>query len=1017
MIKKPLLCCAVLIVFALSVLAQQITGSIKGNVTDPLGSLITNARVVLKDERGSTTSITTSAIGVYEFKNLRPGIYEVRIVSPGFVPYEEKAVKVEPHKATTLDVQLSVEVEEQEVTVDDRTVSTDSDNNANAIVLRGRQLEALPNDPNALQAALQALAGPGEGGAEGGGAQIKVDGFSGGQIPPKEAIREVRINNNPYSAENEYPGWGGIEIFTQPGSDKWHGNASFEFNDESLNSRIPFTTRRAPYQQRSFGFGLSGPIISKKASFSTYFNRTKSDSNSIVNATILDPVTLRPLSINQAFVTPSTNTYGNARLDYKLNTKHTLVGRFQYWISSQDLQGIGGFSLPTRAYKGRQSNYTLQITETAMLNEKTINETRFQYQRGNNEQSSVSAEPALNVLDSFSGGGSQIGTSSNLQKRLEIQNFTSWTSGNHFLKIGGRLRWAGIDSISPGNFGGSYTFAGGLGPQLDSNDQVVLDPITNLPKIIELASLERYRRTLAFQRQGLTPSAIRTLGGGATQFSIASGDPLAEVTQRDVAFYFQDEWKVSPFFTLSPGIRYENQSNVSSNYNIAPRLSFAWSPMFGGGKKTAIPANPKAATSTTSTTTASATAPTPPAAQKPQGPPKIVFRGGVGFFYNRISEDVTLQRDRYDGVTQQQYLVTDPAVLNLFPLIPSTTLLEAFAQPQSRRVKSDELGPSRSFRAMFTVERQLTNTIKLSATYSHASTYDTQRFVNINAPLGGTFIPGVPTSGTRPFGNAAGNIWQYQASGRSRGNSLNINVNGMIKKANFWGGYSFGKSRNTDGGTTGSPYDAYDYSQEFARTAGTLSYMYFGGYYPFPHGFNIYMFSTASSGQAYNITTGRDTNGDTSFSERPAFATDLTKPGVVVTPLGAFDPNPAPGQAVIPRNFGRGPAFMSVNMNIEKVFKLGKAIEPKAPPATPPKTTDANAPQTPARKPPVQRPYTLGISMYVQNLFNRNNEAAPIGNMTSPYFLKSAGPSNNFFGPSGGSGGNRIISLRARFSF
>ena len=129
-----------------------------------------------------------------------------------------------------------------------------------------RDLEALPNDPNALAAALQALAGPTD---QEGGAQIKVDGFSGGQIPPKEAIREVRINNNPFSAENEIPGFNGIEIFTQPGSDKWHGTR-FDFNDESLNSRNPFTTRRAPFQQRNIGFNLSGPIVSKRASFSTH---------------------------------------------------------------------------------------------------------------------------------------------------------------------------------------------------------------------------------------------------------------------------------------------------------------------------------------------------------------------------------------------------------------------------------------------------------------------------------------------------------------------------------------------------------------------------------------------------------------------------------------------------------------------------------------------------------------------------------------------------------------------------
>jgi len=1006
----PILTCGVLVLTFLSyAVGQQTTGSIKGTVTDQLGSLVTNARVILKDDRGSTTSITTNSGGFYEFKILRPGLYELRVVAPGFVAYEQKGIAVEARQTTTADVQLSVELEEQQVTVDGRSVSTDSDNNANAIVLRGRDLEALPNDPAALTAALQALAGPPD---QEGGAQIKVDGFSNGQMPPKEAIREVRINNNPYSAENEFPGFNGIEIFTQPGSDKWHGGANFEFNDESLNSRNPFSNRRAPYQQRNLGFNLSGPISKKRASFSTYFSRYVSDSNSIVNATILDPVTLIPIAVNQSFVTPQSTTYGNIRLDFKVNKKHTLVGRFSYWLSTQDLQGVGGFSLPSRAYSGTRSEYTLQITETALLNEKTVNETRFQLSRNSYDQVSVSSLPGLTVQDSFFGGGSQTGATSNLQRRLELQNFTSWSKGKHFVKIGGRLRWVGVDSVSPGNFGGTYTFSGGPGPLLDANDQIIPGPSGQL-QFVQLSSLERYRRTLAFQRQGLDPSAIRALGGGATQFSIAGGDPNADVGQTDVAFYFQDEWKVTPHFTLSPGLRYENQNNVNSNTNFAPRLGFAWSPVFARKKPAALPAKEAKPAS------AQATAPGTPSAPAGSGggSPRTVFRGGVGFFYNRVSEDVTLQSLRFNGITQQQFLVTDPTVLNLFPLIPPVDALEAFAQPQTRRVTSDQLGPSRSFRAMFVVERQLTKTVKLSATYAHAHTVDTQRSVNINAPLGGTFIPGLPNSGVRPFGDDEGNVMQYQSTGRTVGNSLNINLNGNLKKVNFWTGYSLGKQRSLDSGTSGSPFDAFDFSNEWARSSfSALSFFYGGGYYEAPHGINLNLFMIGSSGQPFNITTGRDTNGDTAFSERPAFATDLNKPGVVVTPLGAFDPNPTPGEQIIPRNFGRGPAFFSTNLSMEKIFKFGKAMEPMTSTA-PPKASDG-ASAKPQPKPPLQRPYTVGFSVYVNNLFNRTNKGTPTGNMASPYFLKSASGSNMFsFGPGGGSGGNRIISLRVRFSF
>ena len=1015
-------CVILLCVLAVPAVAQQNTGTLKGTVTDQLDSLVVGATVTLKNANGGVLSATSNSSGVYEFKRLPPGSYDLKVIAPGFNVYEEKSVQVRARETRTLNAQLTVAFEEQQVTVDDRNISTDADKNAGAVVLRGRDLEALPNDPQALAAALQAMAGPGDS-ETGGGAQVKVDGFSNGQMPPKEAIREVRINNNPFSAENEFPGFSGIEIFTQPGADKWHGSASFDFNDESLNSRNPFTSRRAPYQQRAYNFGLSGPIVAKRASFSTYFGRYSSDANSVVNATTLEPVTLKPVRINQSFLTPTTSTYGNARVDFKISKKHTLVGSANYDVTTQDLQGVGDFSLPSRAYRGRRSNFVLQVTETATINEKTINETRLQWIRSRFTQQSANNDFALNVQDSFFGGGSQVGASSNFQQRIELQNFTSWSHGNHFLKVGGRLRHVHVDSISPGNFGGTYTFAGGTGPRLDANDQVVLDP-QGKPEIIQISSLERYRRTLVFQRAGLSPAAIRLLGGGATQFSIAGGNPEADVRQTDVAFYFQDEWKIRPNFTLSPGLRYENQDNIDSNYDWAPRIAFAWAPVFGH-KKT--PAAPTAKTTTTPASgTAAQPAATPAPAPAPPGPPKVVLRGGAGLFYNRISEDLTLQALRFDGVRQQQFLVTDPAVLNLFPAIPSVDLLESFAQPQLRRVLSDELRPSRSLRLMFAAERALPRNIKLSITYFHTRSFRLQRTVNINAPLGGTFIPGLPNSGVRPLGPEAGNIFEYQANGRSVGNSLNFNINANLKKFGFWGGYSLSKSRVTDGGTSGSPFDAYDFSHEFARSPfGALSFGYGGGYYQAPHGISVNMFMFANSGRPFNITTGRDTNGDTVFSERPAFATDLNEPGVVVTPLGAFDPTPSRGQTIIPRNFGRGPGFISFNLGLSKTIKFGKAIEPKAPPPGGPATTSANAPATtpattatPPPKPPVQRPYSLQFSLQAANLFNRNNQGTPNGNMSSPFFLQSTtGVNIFFFGPGGGSGGNRTITLRVRLSF
>ena len=440
-----------LLALAANALAQQPGGTIKGTVTDQLGSLVINAIVVARDASGADKTTTTNSTGTYEFRSLPPGRYDLKVTAPGFNVLEEKNVEVRSGKTLALDLQLTIGTLEQTVTIDNKGVSTDADRNADAMILRERELEALPNEPEALAAALRAMAGPTQGEN---GPQVKVDGFSNGQIPPKEAIREVRINQNPYSAENEYPGWGGIEIYTQPGSDKFHGGASFNFNDESLNSRNPFTLVRAPYQLRFFSGNLTGPLVKKRASFAFYLNRYEGDSNAIINATILDSATLKPVIFNQTLVTPIVRTNFSVRGDLKVNKRHTLVGNYEFADSSQNPQGIGGFSLPSRAYHSQSEYHTLQLTETAVINEKTINETRLQLNHSIYRQIANSTLPALNVFDSFFGGGSQVGNASNTTDRAELQNFTSWQTGYHFIKVGGRFRYVRIRSISPSNFGG-----------------------------------------------------------------------------------------------------------------------------------------------------------------------------------------------------------------------------------------------------------------------------------------------------------------------------------------------------------------------------------------------------------------------------------------------------------------------------------------------------------------------------------------------------------------------------------
>jgi len=184
-------------------------------------------------------------------------------------------------------LQLNVSVEKQEVTVDESgkpTVSTDASANASAVVLRGTDLDALSDNPDDLAADLQALAGPAAG--PNGGA-IFVDGFSGGELPPKNSIREIRINQNPFSPEYDRLGYGRIEIFTKPGTDKFRGDLGYNFATDKWNSRNAYADQKAPFHLNELREGLSGPI-GKHASFNVVFVREWVDNGNVVNGVVLN---------------------------------------------------------------------------------------------------------------------------------------------------------------------------------------------------------------------------------------------------------------------------------------------------------------------------------------------------------------------------------------------------------------------------------------------------------------------------------------------------------------------------------------------------------------------------------------------------------------------------------------------------------------------------------------------------------------------------------------------------------
>ncbi len=689
--------CAVL-VFSIDVFGQSNQGNLRGQVKDIAGAVIIGATVTAVNENGQVRTAQTNRSGEFSFNNLPAGNYTVRAENAGFAIYENAQVAVTSGQNSPLEITLNVATVETEVIVPDQeTISTAPDSNAGAIVLNEQDIEALPDDAEDLEAALLALAGP-SAGPNGGG--IYIDGFSGGSLPPRDTIREIRINSNPFSSEYDRLGFGRIEILTKPGTDRFRGEVEFEFEDEALNSRNPFVAERSPFQKREFEAQLGGPLIAKRASYFLNFEYQKTDNNTLINALVLDP-NLNVVPFQQGIVAPSYDFEFNPRLDFQINENNTLVARYSYERGKSENAGLGGFDLLSRAFDRRDSEQVVRLTETAVLNPKTINEIRFQYIRRRNSQSSEDNSPTIRVNDAFTSGGANIGLAFSDEDQFEFQNYTSFIFAKHSLKVGARFRYIKLLDSSPSNFDGTFTFT----------------------------SLDQYR-------DAISGNAI------PTQFSIAGGDPQAGVSQSDIGVFAQDDWRVNPELTLSFGLRYENQSNISSNFNFAPRFGFAYAP--GGG----------------------------------QNSPKTVFRGGFGIFYDRFSENLTLQARRFNGINQQRFIVTDPTILgnvvftqNGVSNIPTIQELSAFAQPQTTRRVSPDLRTPYTAQVAFSVERQLPFNTTFSATYVNAQTRSLLRSRNINAPQ----------NGVQPF-PGEGNIFQYESTGKFNQNQLIFNLRTRIKE-------------------------------------------------------------------------------------------------------------------------------------------------------------------------------------------------------------------------------------------
>ena len=932
---------------------------VRGQVTDSSGAVVPAIAVTLIGSGGAALVAQTNERGEYVFRHLPPGSYVLEVHVKGFQDFHKTDLAVASGQTVVANAQLVVAMEKQKVTVESQAnrLSVSSENNASALVLKGEDLNSLSDDPDELQSELQALAGPSVGPN---GGQIYIDGFTGGQLPPKSAILEARVNQNPFSAEYDRLGYGRIEITTKPGYAQFHGQSFVNFNNSAFNSRNPFTPTVPPYHSIFFDGNVGGPL-GKKASFFLDGGRRNIQDRSIVSAFVLDP-SFNPVPFSQAVFAPQTRTEFSPRFDYQMGTNNVLTVRYQIEKNDRTNNGIGQFNLPSLAYDSDNTENSVQMSDTQVVSAKIVNQTRFRYRRETNDQTPLSLDPTIRVVGAFTSGGSSGGKSLDTVNNYEFQNMTSFSFGKHSLAVGGRLRDSEESNTSSGGFNGTFTF----------------------PSIAAYQAAEKALQACSGQPVCET--------GGASQFTLVAGNPLAAVGLFDAGVYAQDDWRIRPKISLSLGLRFETQNDINDHADFAPRLGLAW----GLGRGVA---------------------------------PKMVLRAGAGVFYDRFGEGQVLQALRRNGIIQQDYIVPSPT---FFPNIPQVSDLGAVPVTQKTVYRiAPSLQAPYTIQGAVGLERQVTKTATVSVTYLKAHGVHQLLTRNINAPLPGTFDPADPSSGVRPFG-PVGNIYQYESDGLFNQDQLIANYNVRAgTKLSLFGFYSLSYAKSNATGAGSFPMNSYDIAADYGRAAFDVRHRVFlGGTIGLARGFRLSPFMMASSGSPYNISVGQDLNGDSIFNDRPGVVSPGTAgPNVVATSLGTFDLNPLSGETILGPNFAEGPGQFSLNMRLAKTFGFG---EKKG------ETGGGGFGGGRGGGPrgeglggrglsggggggggfwggqPTNRRYNLEFSLMAHNVFNFVNLATPVGNLTSPLFGKSNSIAGGFFSSQAA---NRRLDLMMRFTF
>ena len=562
MIRRLAICLLLLVptaVFGSTPAAAPPAGApgVNGVVADPTGAIVPGAQVDLVDADGSIAgSCHSGGDGSFLLVPPHAGNFTLVVSEPGFettktplvIPAAASTVASAStgRFAATLRITLPIAglSTNVQVNADASEDLTASEDNHDSSVMSSQELKSLPIFDNDYATAMSAFLD--DSATATGGSGLIVDGVEANRATVSaSAVQEVRINQDPYSAQYYWPGRGQMEIVTKSAADKYHGQFNFLFRNSAMNAQNALAPSKPFEQRQTYEGSATGPIFfAPKSSFLVSFNRVLFDQDAVVRATLPSPANPSGVRFSANVPAPTRDTEFSTRAAHQFGEHHSAYAEYSYEDWTGQNQGVGGQTLAAAGFNNRYHEDDFKIHVDSTLSSVLLNQISLVGEHDLSHNVNAAEAPRVNVQGYFTTGSAQNDALST-DYNLRIYDMLTWTHGRHFVKFG-----AGIPHLNRRGFDDNTYALGGyvFGPTLAPDGVTVLQ-----------SALENYE------------------AGHPSGYIQNSGDVHFIYHQQEMGAFIQDQWKINDRFSITPGIRYDWQSFFAQKrLGFSPRVSFAW---------------------------------------------------------------------------------------------------------------------------------------------------------------------------------------------------------------------------------------------------------------------------------------------------------------------------------------------------------------------------------------------------------------------------------------------------------